>query len=271
MGKRKSEEIGTVAVVLPEKKRSPALIIVVILLVIVTAAAIFFLFRQYKENANLEEKLTAAENEVARQEQLTIELEEHFNAQNAESKNEILRLQQKIDDFLNIQDTEPVITRKQIESYLETVSELTTKKYLYTNAEQSTSNKEWLFGWDLPFSEKSFIVKYDGIIRAGIDLNDIKIDVDDDNRVITVTLPSSKIIDHNVPQDKIEIFNVKDGFLNKVDQNESNEIITTGKEAMEEKASELGLLVEADREARTLMKAILTLMPGMDSYELIVK
>lgn len=270
MGKRRSEEIGTVAVVLPEKKRSPALIIVVILLV-VTAVAIFFLFRQYKENANLEEKLTAAEDEVARQEQLTIELEEHFNTQNAESKSEILRLQQKIDDFLNIQDTEPVITRKQIEAYLETVSELTTKKYLYTNAEQSTSNKEWLFGWDLPFSEKSFIVKYDGIIRAGIDLNDIKIDVDDDNRVITVTLPSSKIIDHNVPQDKIEIFNVKDGFLNKVDQNESNEIITTGKEAMEEKASELGLLVEADREARTLTKAILTLMPGMDSYELIVK
>lgn len=239
--------------------------------VAILAIAAFFLFvKEKSKSSDLETQLKAAKDEAVRQEQLMKDLEAHFNGQAAE----LTKLQEwkkQTEELLNIYEVDPVITSQQIRAQLNAVSELVTQRYMYTNASKNENNKKWLFNWDMPFSEKSFVVTYDGVIKAGIDLKDVKIDVNEDKRVITVTLPASKITDHNVPQDKIEVFNVKNGLFNEVDINEPNELIAAGKEIMEEKATERGLLTEADREAQTLIKAFLTLIPGMDSYELIIK
>ena len=170
-----------------------------------------------------------------------------------------------------IKDAAPVITRDQLTERLSSIRELVTRQYVYTNAARREQNQTWFFGWERPFSEKSLLATYDGVIKAGIDLGGVTIDVDEASRTITVTLPPSTITDNNIPQETINVLEVKNGLFNEVTIDDYNALIVEEKRVMEEKAVEIGLLTDADSEARAIVRAFLELLPGMDTYTLIVK
>ena len=64
---------------------------------------------------------------------------------------------------------------------------------------------------------------------------------------------------------------MKNGLFNEVTIDDYNALIVEEKRVMEEKAVEIGLLTDADSEARAIVRAFLELLPGMDTYTLIVK
>lgn len=169
----------------------------------------------------------------------------------------------------------PVITNDTIKQQLNSIRELVTQEYEYTNASRRETDNTWIFGWTQPFSKNSLILTYDGTIKAGIDLSAVEIDVDDDNRVITVTLPSSKITDNVIPQESIVVVEAKDGLFNEVTLDNYNEFISQEKMVMEQKAIDRGLLEKADEEAKKAVEAFLSVMPGIgngeDEYKLEVK
>lgn len=163
------------------------------------------------------------------------------------------------------------ITSETLRNQLNTLSNLVTEEYIYTNADKRESKETWIFGWDRPFSANSLLVTYDGTIKAGIDLSQVQIDVDNDKRTVTVTLPASRVTDNNIPQETINVVEVKDGLFNKVTFDNYNDFIAEQKIVMEERAINQGLLTKADEEARTLIKSFFSVLPGMDSYTLIVQ
>lgn len=240
-----------------------AAVVVVGIIVLLTVLAV----NSYNRNKALSAELAAAADELERQKKLAEDLEKY----SSEQESKLDELQEKVDELLNIQEAEPVITSARIQEQLRAVSELVTQQYIYTNADRGEYNKTWLWGWDMPFSDKSLLVKYDGTIKAGIDLSDVQVDVNEDTRTVTVTLPGSKVTDNNVPQNTILVYETRDGLFNKVTIDDSNALISKGKEAMEAKAIERGLLDEADKQAQTLIRTFLTMMPGMDSYKLEIK
>ena len=168
------------------------------------------------------------------------------------------------------QAAEPQITGDLLASRLRSVQELVTVSYYYTNMGRFENQVDF-YGWKVPFTTKSFIVSYDGVIKAGIDLGGVTIDVDEASRTITVTLPPSTITDNNIPQETINVLEVKNGLFNEVTIDDYNALIVEEKRVMEEKAVEIGLLTDADSEARAIVRAFLELLPGMDTYTLIVK
>lgn len=266
-GRRTLTEKETVTTVVEVKKKkiNPYVIIGIISSVAVIVILLIggFLFNTHNENKELAAKLKESEDAAARKEQLYQDLQAHANGLETENSSLTDQLEKATKELLNIKEKEPVITSAQLEEQLSVVSELITQKYMYTNADKAAQKNTWVFGWDMPFSEKSFIVKYDGIIKAGINLKDIDINVDEDNHKVTVTLPASKITDNNVPQETVETFGVKDGLFNKVEPDDPNNLIIEGKKTMETKAVERGLLVEADKEAEAVIRAFLSLVPGM--------
>ena len=264
MGELKTNAEKTAPTVVEVSKNPMNPYVIVAVVTVIAVIGFGLLINTFNEKKKLEAELKEKTDEVERGDQLYKDLQAHANGLEIENKS----LADQLANILNIQEQEPVITSQQIEEQLSAVSELATQAYMYTNAEQSENNKKWIFGWDMPLSEKSFIVKYDGVIKAGIDLSAVDINVNEDQRTITVTLPA---IDHNVPQDKIEVFGIRDNLFNKMDPNDPNALIVAGKETMAAKAIDSGLLAEADKEAQTLIKAFLTLVPGMDSYKLIVQ
>ncbi|MPM84561.1 hypothetical protein SDC9_131634 [bioreactor metagenome] len=122
---------------------------------------------------------------------------------------------------------------------LTTISELATVKYNYSNVisiKDSLKYKDFV----IPFTEKSFVVKYNGYITAGIDLSQAKTYIE--NNELSILLPSSKILNHTVNEDEIYIFDEKSSAFNKLHINDMLNEIISEKAAMEDKLVKEGFL-----------------------------
>ena len=159
--------------------------------------------------------------------------------------------------FINhARDTEPkaVMTSAQLSSQLEDIGELATVKYLYTNMGKFEESNEFK-GFKIPFTTKRFIVTYDGIIKAGIDTTDMTIDVKDN--IITVSLPPSRILSHQVDNDSLQVFDETNNIFNQIKIEDYSDFCAEQETAMEQKAIASGLLDEADEKAKSVICDIL--------------
>ena len=222
-------------------------------------------------------ELTDTQNELTTtQEQLTyaesqVNLLEESTSALVEQVGEMEKKVSELEELLNVKDTPPVITKNQLEQQLSSLSELVTAKYFYRNATRKEASKTWLWGWTLPFSDTSLLAAYDGTIKAGIDFKAIDVNVNERQHIITVTLPASKITDNNIPQETINVLEVKNNLFAEVTFNDYNQFISEEKKVMEEMAIAQGLLQEANEEAKAIITAFLSQIPGMDTYKLIVQ
>ena len=257
MSKRKEnfveEENGRAAAAVRKKRRIRVTVTVTVMVLLLTAAIVLLAMLYW----NTRNALTEAEMKLKLREDTITALEGQVEEQKL-----------KIEDILNVEEAEPVITSDQIKEMLSSASELVTQKYVYTNAARREASKTWLWGWTLPFSNTSLLVTYDGEIKAGIDFSEIEVEVTEDTRTITVTLPSSKVLNNNIPQETIQVLEVRNNLFNEITFDDYNEFIGAEKPVMQEKAIEMGLLDDADREAAAMIKALLSLLPGMDTYKL---
>jgi hypothetical protein len=147
-----------------------------------------------------------------------------------------------------------------IKSEIENIGELATVEYLYTDAGKFEDPAE-LFGHDLPFSftTKHFIAKWDGVIKAGINLSDVTVEVNKFAKEITIHLPDAKILSHEIDQDSIETLDQKNGLFNPIEIEDVRTFDAVSKEAMEARVIENGLLDKAFENAKNIIqKLILT-------------
>lgn len=176
-----------------------------------------------------------------------------------------------IEDFLDIVDAEPVVTSTQIKAQLNSVKKLITKEYIYTGAAKQEANKKWIFGWDMPFSDTTLVIMYDGTIIAGVDLNKINPAINEETRTITILVPKATILSHDLPQETIRIVDQKESLFNDISLDEYNKFVASEKPKREQDAIDRGLLTEATDEAKMVIEEFLQIIPGMDGYTLIVK
>ena len=160
---------------------------------------------------------------------------------------------------------EPTITSELINNRLEDAKELTTLKYHYTNMGEFQNQSDF-YGWKVPFTTKSFIVSYDGVINAGVDLKDARINVT--GKRIQITLPRSKILSHEIYEDSLQVFLEKDSIFNPIKISDYNDFSMDQKKVVEEKAIEKGLLAEADKRSQEAIKDILRLDQNLKDYEI---
>lgn len=274
------KHLGTVATFLKAKRKTIFSVIVILVFVaaIVTAVITVQRARGYeqlkKENDELrttlqdfdsmQEQLAHAEKQVELYKESTNALTQQVSDLNAVKED----LNNQLEELLNVNDNVPVITKSQLEYQLDSISELVSQKYMYRNATKKEGDKTWLWGWTMPFSDTSLLATYDGTIKAGIDLKDIAIEVNEAKRIITITIPDSKILDHNIPQETINVLEVKNNLFNKISFNDYNKFISAEKIDMEQIAIERGLLDEADKETKEIIETFLSAMPGIDTYTL---
>lgn len=165
-----------------------------------------------------------------------------------------------------IKDSVPIITSDLLQEQMGPLAELVTEQYIYTNADGMEADQTWIFGWTRPFSSKKIVIKYDGVIKASVDLSKAVIAID--GKIVTVTLPHSKITENDIPQESISVVELKDGLFNEVTIDDYNEFVSQQKIIMEQKVISRGLLKEADAEAEKIVDSFLSSLPGMDNYRL---
>lgn len=140
-----------------------------------------------------------------------------------------------------------------VESRLEGVSELASVSYSYTNMAKFENSEEF-YGVKLPFTTKSFILTYDGIIKAGVDLKDAKVRVS--GQTVTVTLPQAKILSHEIEEDSVKIFDEKTSVFNPFTVEDFTAFQSAQKTVMEQKAKERDLLGQAQKKAADSVKLL---------------
>lgn len=223
--------------------------------------------KQVEEVDHLQEQLTYSEGQVTLLQESTNALTQQVAGLQAVNED----LNNQLENLLNVQETVPVITRNILEEQITSLSELVTKKYMYRNATQKDADKTWLWGWTMPFSDVRLLATYDGTITTSIDLKEIKFNVNQQTKTITVAMPKSKIFDHNIPQETINVLQVKNNLFNSISFNDYNRFISAEKDVMEKTAIDQGLLTEADEEGKRIIEAFIMTLPGIDQYKLIFK
>lgn len=142
-----------------------------------------------------------------------------------------------------------------IEAKIMDIGELATIEYLYTNAGKFEDSEKAL-GIKLPFSTKSFIAKWDGIIKAGVKMDQVKVKIDKKDKVVTITIPKAEILSHEIDNDSIETLDQKDGMFNKVTVDDVRDFDKASKEDMTERAIENGVLEKAMENAKVIIERL---------------
>lgn len=162
----------------------------------------------------------------------------------------------------------PDITSELINNRLEDAKELTTLKYHYTNMGQFQNQSDF-YGWKVPFTTKSFIVSYDGVINAGVDLDGAMVKVT--GKKIQIMIPHAKILSHEIYEDSLQVFLEKDSIFNPIKISDYNDFSMDQKQVVEEKAIDKGLLTEADKKSEEAIRDILRLDQYLKDYEITIE
>lgn len=142
-----------------------------------------------------------------------------------------------------------------LENQLTGISELASVTYSYTNMAQFKNSSEF-YGMTVPFTTKSFILTYDGVIKAGVDLSAAEVRVS--GTAVTVKLPEAAILSHEIDEDSVEVFDEKTSIFNPLTVEDMAAFQADQKQAMEAKALDKGLLTEAAEKAKISVEALLS-------------
>lgn len=157
-----------------------------------------------------------------------------------------------------------------IEERIEKIGELASIEYSYTNADKFTDKKTYA-DFDIPFTTKGFVIRYDGVIKAGIDVSEIKVKVSKDDKKIYVTMPKAKILSHQIDEDSLEVLDENNSLFNKIKIEDYNIFQSTLNKSMEERAVSKGLLDQATESAKEIIELTVSNVKGTDGYKIIFK
>ncbi|QQY79354.1 uncharacterized protein DUF4230 [Keratinibaculum paraultunense] len=150
-----------------------------------------------------------------------------------------------------------------IDEKLAKILEVATVKYNYTNVVTYKDNKK-ISNIDLPFTNKSFIIKYSGYIKAGVDLNGIETNVINP-KTVKITLDKPQIFDNVIVEEDVYVYDERDSVFNKLTFDDLYEVLVEEKKNMEKEVVEKGLLKDAEKNAKEL---IVSLLEGMGFEEI---
>lgn len=155
------------------------------------------------------------------------------------------------------QESKTELSAVTVSNQLRQADELVTMSYYYTNMGQFKNSSEF-YGVIIPFTTKSFILTYDGIIKAGVDLSAAKIECGE--FAVTITLPHAKILSHTIDEESLKVFDEKTSIFNPFTVEDYNGFQRDQKAVMEEKALANGLLSRAEDQAKEAVAQLISPM-----------
>ena len=140
---------------------------------------------------------------------------------------------------------------------LKDIGELATQAGFYTNVQMIKGSRQ-LFNIDIPFTENKYIFGYDGVIKAGLDFGDIDMDVHEEARIITVKLPSVKILSNDIDHNSLEVYDEVKNIFNPLKLSDVNLSLVEMEKQAEETAIANGLFENARANAEVLIRGFLS-------------
>ena len=124
------------------------------------------------------------------------------------------------------------------------VIELNTVKYNYSNVITVQKDKSFK-NIKIPFTNKSFIIKYNGIINGGIESQDINI-VKNTGNEISIEIDKCRILDHYIDDENIYVYDASNSIFNKLEAQEVLDELNASKKEYEQKIINEGFMEEIE-------------------------
>ncbi|HHU25921.1 MAG TPA: DUF4230 domain-containing protein [Bacteroidales bacterium] len=140
-------------------------------------------------------------------------------------------------------------------SYLQ---ELALVQHNYTGVISYKDYRKFL-NLNVPLTDKYFLLKYNGYVKAGVDFSRIKVNVLSSTNV-HVSIPKPKILDTVVDENSIEVFNESENAFNPIKIADYNEALSREKSVMIRGAIEQGIYEQATKQAKLTLTSLLTEM-----------
>lgn len=161
--------------------------------------------------------------------------------------------------------TETKVSSDIIKNQILSVKELTTLKYKYTNV-GSFENQQEFYGMKLPFTQKKFIISYDGEVNAGINLEEAKVSLNEADKKINIQIPHAVILNHVIDEDSLTIFDEKNSIFNQLEVKDFSDFRKDKMKKIEKELEEKGFLQEADEKTKEAIVEILKINPLLEAY-----
>jgi len=156
------------------------------------------------------------------------------------------------------------LTTYDIKSELGEISELMTYEYTYTGTASISDYRETpLFGWNIPLTGHDIKMTYAGTIKIGYELKDMGIDVDNNRKVIRISL-GQQIVDHNLPEESVETIE-KNNLVNPIRSDEVTNRLAEIKDQEYAAAIEKGIVEKAEENVKAV---IIEKLSDIEGYEI---
>lgn len=108
---------------------------------------------------------------------------------------------------------------------------------------------------NVPLTEKSFLIKYNGYIKAGVDFKNMKVEVT--GKDVHISLPQPKILDTLIDEKSIRVYNESMNAFNPITISDYNQAIMKEKSTMINDAIAQGILRDATKQAEMVLTSIM--------------
>lgn len=155
------------------------------------------------------------------------------------------------------------VSTETIQDGLANMGVLMTQEYYFTQLERYTKEKTFL---KFITTSSEFLYSYDGYVMAGVDFEKIRIEKDEDQKTITISMPKSEIIAVAIDKDTFKIYSEKESLWNPLKLEDYNISLVEFENAAKEKALAGGILERSDEQARNLVREFIISLPNTSEY-----
>ena len=166
-----------------------------------------------------------------------------------------------------IVEVEKEISVEEIRSGLNDMGVLLTEEYCFTQVVHYSSAKK-IFSIELGFTETSYLVSYDGVVSAGVDFSSIRLERDDEHRIIRVIMPSAQIHSVDIDPESFVLHSEKTGLGNPLSVEDVNTSLVELESSAREKALARGVLERADENARLIVANFISGLTDTTSWSI---
>lgn len=142
------------------------------------------------------------------------------------------------------------------------IQELALVKHNYTGVIGFKDYKR-ILNINIPLTDKYFLLKYNGYLKAGVDFSRVKINVLGDS-IVHVSIPKPDILDTVIDESSVQIYNESENAFNPIKISDYNEALVREKNVMIRDAVNQGILTDATEQAKMVLTTMLEEMGFSD-------
>ncbi len=134
------------------------------------------------------------------------------------------------------------------------IQELATVKYNYSGVIGYKDNFK-ILNISVPLTDKYFLLKYNGYLKAGVDFGKIKVNINGEN--VHVSMPRAQIFDIVIDENSVKVYDESENAFNPIKISDYNKALMDEKETMRQDAIKQGVLKDANNQAELAIKSLL--------------